>query len=120
MRVKVTPAFIADPPIPAKGITYFWDDSFGLMVTAAGHKSFVVQYRVGKRSRRMTLKKGLTLTEARREAKRSSVTSPRAAIRWARSARLRQRRRKRSRLSAKTSSTGKETSSALPANGGAT
>jgi integrase len=38
------------------------------MVTAAGHKSFVVQYRAGPRSRRMTLKAGLTLDQARKEA----------------------------------------------------
>src|SRR5262249_48906475 len=49
-------------------ITY-WDGSFGLMVTARGHKSFVVQYRAGRQSRRMSLKAGLTLQQARREAK---------------------------------------------------
>jgi Arm DNA-binding domain len=39
------------------------------MVTAKGHKSFVVRYRVGRTSRRMSLKNGLSLQEARREAK---------------------------------------------------
>ncbi len=42
---------------------------FGLMVTANGHRSYVVQYRAAGRSRRMHLKNGLTLTAARREAK---------------------------------------------------
>jgi hypothetical protein len=42
---------------------------FGLMVTANGHRSYVVQYRAAGRSRRMHLKAGLTLTAARREAK---------------------------------------------------
>jgi integrase len=39
------------------------------MVTANGHKSYVVQYRATGRSRRMHLKDGLTLTAARKEAK---------------------------------------------------
>jgi integrase len=71
MKRKLTPAFIANPPPPEAGhdrITY-WEGNFGLMVTVKGHKSFVVQYRAGKVSRRMSLKPGLTLQEARREAK---------------------------------------------------
>ena len=39
------------------------------MVTANGHRSYVVQYRAGGRSRRMHLKQGLTLRAARKEAK---------------------------------------------------
>ena len=42
---------------------------FGLMVTESGHRSFVVQYRAGGRSKRMHLKGGLTLRAARRQAK---------------------------------------------------
>lgn len=38
------------------------------MVTAKGNKSFVVQYRAGRVSRRMSLKDGLSLQEARKEA----------------------------------------------------
>jgi integrase len=51
---------------------FYWDagqTGFGLAVTAGGHKSFVCQYRAGKLSRRMHLKSGLSLTEARKEAK---------------------------------------------------
>jgi hypothetical protein len=71
MRAKLTPAFAA------KAATYlerliFWDEAmpgFGLMVTRNGHKSYVVDYRAAGRKRRMHLKTGLTLTDARREAK---------------------------------------------------
>jgi integrase len=42
---------------------------FGLMVTANGHRSYVVQYRAKGRSKRMHLKAGLTLSAARKEAK---------------------------------------------------
>jgi Arm DNA-binding domain len=72
MRAKLTPAFIAKPSVPATGRTIYWDAAmpgFGLMVTRNGHKSFVVDYRAAGRKRRMHLKSGLTLTDARREAK---------------------------------------------------
>jgi integrase len=69
----LTPAFVASAPRPAGGDrVLYWDSSqsgFGLVVTAGGHKSFVCQYRAGKLSRRMHLKPGLNLTEARREAR---------------------------------------------------
>jgi integrase len=77
MKVKLTPAFVKKAPIPQHGdrIVY-WDEAlpcFGLMVTAAGHKSFVVQYRANGVSRRLTFKAesrgGLSLDKARREAK---------------------------------------------------
>jgi integrase len=42
---------------------------FGLMVTPNRHQSLVVQYRTGGRSKRMHLKAGLTLSNARKEAK---------------------------------------------------
>jgi hypothetical protein len=71
MKHKLTPAFVAKPPLlePGRDRITYWEGNFGLMVTAKGHKSFVVQYRVGKVSRRMSLKAGLSLQEARREAK---------------------------------------------------
>ncbi len=72
MRAKLTPAFIAKLPVPGTGRTIYWDAAmpgFGLMVTKNGHKSFVVDYRAAGHKRRMHLKSGLTLTDARREAK---------------------------------------------------
>jgi len=75
MRVKLTPSFVDKPTLPMapKDRVIHWDASlpgFGLMVTTKGHPSFVVQYRAGRRSRRMSLKSGLTLQDARREAKK--------------------------------------------------
>jgi integrase len=75
MRAKLTPAFVAKPPAPEAGKdrVIHWDQSqpgFGLVVTASGHASYVVQYRVGHRSRRMHLKGGLTLSQAKNEAKK--------------------------------------------------
>jgi integrase len=73
MRAKLTPAFVlkAAPPADGDRIVY-WDEKnrgFGLMVTTKGHRSYVVQYRAGRRSKRMHLKSGLTLSDARKEAK---------------------------------------------------
>jgi integrase len=75
MKVKLTPAFVAKPPLPEspKDRAIHWDGAmpgFGLMVTASGHASFVCQYRFGRRSHRMSMKPGLTLQDARLEAKK--------------------------------------------------
>jgi hypothetical protein len=56
--------------VPSKDRAFYWERNFGLMVTAKGHKSFVVQYRTGGQTRRMSLKDGLNLQEARRESKK--------------------------------------------------
>src|SRR5262245_35433027 len=73
MRTKLTPAFVAKATAePNAERTVYWDESlkgFGLMVTAAGHKSWVCQYRANGISRRFTVKSTLSLLEARREAK---------------------------------------------------
>jgi integrase len=72
MRAKLTPAFIEKATVAGRPRIVFWDQAmpgFGLMVTRNGHKSYVVQYRAGRRSKRMHLKAGLTLSDARREAK---------------------------------------------------
>lgn len=72
MRRKLTPAFVAKPPLPEKGDrVIYWDANqagFGLMVTMSGHRSFVCQYRATGKSHRMHLKDGLSLAAARREA----------------------------------------------------
>ena len=77
MKTKLTPAFIqkVQPPEHGDRVIY-WDEAlpgFGLMVTANGHKSFVVQYRAKGVSRRMTFKAsshgGLSLDKAKREAR---------------------------------------------------
>jgi integrase len=74
MRVNLTPGFVANKAAPptAGDRTIYWDTGlpgFGLMVTKSGHRSYCVQYRSGRRSRRMHLKDGLSLTAAKREAK---------------------------------------------------
>jgi integrase len=76
MRVKLTPGFIAKAPLPETGDrVIYWDSElrgFGLMVTKGDHRSFLVQYRAGRRSHRMHFKGGqssLNVSDARREAK---------------------------------------------------
>jgi integrase len=72
-RIKLTAAFVrsAKLPVPPKDRIFYWDQSkpgFGLMVTNKGRRSFVVQYRVGTRTRRMHLDSNLTLEAARTRA----------------------------------------------------
>jgi len=50
----------------------YWDTElrgFGLLVLPSGEKRYVIQYRAFGRSRRMTFRPGLTITDARKEAK---------------------------------------------------
>jgi integrase len=74
MRTKLTPTFVAKAAAaPGAERSIFWDESlpcFGLMVTARGHKSFVVQYRAEGVSRRMAFKDGLSLDKAKKEARK--------------------------------------------------
>jgi integrase len=71
MRQKLTPAWVRDVA-PETTNKIYWDTEqrgFGLLVLPSGEKRYVIQYRAIGRSRRMTFKPGLTLTEARKEAK---------------------------------------------------
>jgi integrase len=73
MRIKLTPAFVQRARAEAGAErTMFWDSvlpRFGLQVTAAGHRSYVVQYRAGGRSRRMTINGVLGLEAARKQGR---------------------------------------------------
>jgi len=72
---KLTAAFVQDARAEeGKERSIYWDStlpSFGLMVTRAGHRSYVLQYRNGgQTSRRITLSGVLNLDSARREARK--------------------------------------------------
>ena len=71
-RRKLTQAWAAKSSAePGAERTIYWDEaleSFGLMVTAAGARSFVVQYRANGVSRRLTIK-GSQLSKARKVAR---------------------------------------------------
>jgi integrase len=75
-RVKITQTTVKTAEAPASGNSIQYDDKiggFGIRVTAAGVKSFVLNYRVGGRKRRYTIGKwGDTLPAgvARKKAKK--------------------------------------------------
>src|SRR5882724_7799887 len=79
MRVNLTQKFVEDAKaqdkdIARSGRSIFWDEAlpgFGLVVTAAGHRSYLVKYRAGAdgQPRKMTIKATLKLADARKEAK---------------------------------------------------
>jgi integrase len=74
MQVKLTAGFVASAGAPSNGKdrVIYWDDrrpGFGLMVTAAGRRSFVFQYRNGKGdSRRASLSGTTKLPDAHKWA----------------------------------------------------
>jgi integrase len=75
MRTALTAAFVKTATAdPGKDRTIYWDSTkpgFGLVVTQNGAKSYVIQYRAGGQSRRLTLDaNALSLDDARREAKK--------------------------------------------------
>jgi integrase len=70
-RQKLTPGWVNSVK-PSATNQIYWDTEqrgFGLLVLPSGEKRYVIQYRAQRRSRRLTFKPGLTLTEARKEAK---------------------------------------------------
>ena len=71
-RKKLTQAWVARAiALPGAERTIYWDEtleSFGLMVTASGARSFVVQYRANGVSRRYTVQ-GQALGRARKAAR---------------------------------------------------
>jgi integrase len=73
MRIKLTPAFVQRARVEdGAERSVFWDTvlpRFGLQVTAGGHRSYVVQYRVRGRSRRMAIDGVLSLEAARKQAR---------------------------------------------------
>ena len=73
MKARLTETFVDRAFVPdGKPRATWWDaelPGFGLMVTQNAHKSFVVQYRVGGRSRRMHLDGVSKLRDARNQAK---------------------------------------------------
>ncbi|HZZ23333.1 MAG TPA: integrase arm-type DNA-binding domain-containing protein [Roseiarcus sp.] len=82
MKRKLTAQFIDHAPKPPAGKdrVYHWDAAtpgFGLMVTATGAKSWVIQYRHGGKSRRITLKGFAPLKEARDEARETLLNASR-------------------------------------------
>lgn len=76
MRTRLTQAFVSRAQAePGAERTVFWDatlPNFGLMVTAAGHRSFVLQYRAAGASRRLTLNGAFLRHEGTREKTRTS------------------------------------------------
>src|SRR5260221_12659419 len=73
MRSRLTPGSVRKARADkGKDRNFFWDTKtpgFGLQVTAAGHKSFVIQYRAKGRSRRMAIDGVLGLEAARKRAR---------------------------------------------------
>jgi integrase len=70
---KLTAAFTKNAAAePGAERTVYWDEGlpgFGLMVTKTGHRSFIVQYRAHRASRRYTINAVLGLDDARKEAR---------------------------------------------------
>jgi integrase len=72
MRAKLTQAYVDKLVPPPAGRTYVWDvglAGFGAMITSNGARSYVVQYRAGRHTRRMTLDGRMRLEDARKEAR---------------------------------------------------
>ena len=73
--MKLTKSAIERLPVPASGYAIYRDDSllgFAVRVTASGAKSFVLERRVNRKVRRITLGRygDLTAEQARKEAQK--------------------------------------------------
>jgi hypothetical protein len=60
MKQRLTPRLIGSLPAPAEGNKVYWDSGstpgFGLRITAAGHRAFILNYRNrAGRARRLTI-----------------------------------------------------------------
>jgi integrase len=80
--MKLTKRLIDEAERDPARDSFLWDDQlpgFGLRVTKAGVKSFVVQYRHGRRTRRLTVGRygHLTLDQARRDAQQHLAAAAR-------------------------------------------
>jgi integrase len=71
--VKLSSTYVTKAPIPTdKEREFYWDAAlpgFGLMITANGARSYVVQYRANGTSRRMSISGSRPLAQAKRDAK---------------------------------------------------
>src|SRR5262245_66683793 len=70
-KQKLSAGFVRTATCDNKDRTIYWDETlpgFGLMVLPSGHRSWVVQYRSKRVSRRATLKGVLPLDKARKQA----------------------------------------------------
>lgn len=74
--MKLTQANVTKAKLPAgKSEAFYWDDEmpgFGLRLRAGGSRTFVAQYKIGSKHRRMTLGNAFKVTadDARKEAKK--------------------------------------------------
>ena len=82
MRERLTDRAVreAAPPPPRRLCRYIWDDQvigFGVCLTRAGARSFVVRYRVDGRERKLTIGAypDWSVSAAREEAKRVKRTA---------------------------------------------
>ena len=70
-KQKLTAGFVRTATCDNEDRTIYWDETlpgFGLLVLPSGHRSWVVQYRSKRVSRRATLKGVLPLDKARKQA----------------------------------------------------
>jgi hypothetical protein len=71
-KLKLTDDFFKNAKaLPGAERTIFWDTKvtgFGLVVTVNGAKTYVLQYRAGRQSRRMKIRSAPNVREARKQA----------------------------------------------------